>query len=107
MAIASVADKLEAKYGSAYVHTNPGSQKNHEVDGLWPDVVLVDQAGNAQSVFEVETIDTVTSGHAAEQWVDYAELDVSFYLVVPERRESEAKLILRKLGVHITKLILY
>ena len=107
MVIAIVADKLEAKHGSTQVRTNPGSQKNHEVDGHWPDIVFVDGSGVTQTVYEVETTDTVTLSHAKEQWNDYDELGVPFYLVIPEICESEAKRIIRELGVCIEQLILY
>lgn len=90
---------LSDKHGANNVHANPGNQKHLEVDGHWPDVVRVDKDGEVQAIFEVETEGTVAMSHAEKQWVAYAELGVSFFLVVPEESRHEAKRIVRELGL--------
>jgi len=102
-------EMLTDKYGATYVHANPGSQKSFEVDGRWPDVVLVDKDGTVQAVFEVETEDTVTMSHAKKQWVAYAKQDAKLFLVVPEDCKHEAKRIIRTLGLapKVESLMLY
>lgn len=104
-----VITKLEAQLATKYsgddVWTNPGQEKNYEVDGVWPDVVLTDKRGRVRAVYEVETADTFTEEHAIEQWIDYSLLDVPFYLVVPKDREREARRLVRELEIRVQEVI--
>lgn len=98
---------LVRKHPADYVWTNPGQEKNHEVDGFWPDVVLTARGGRVRAVYEVETADTVVEDRTAEQWVELSMLDVPLNLVVPEDSVRVVKKVMLELGIRVEQLILY
>ena len=73
-------------------YANPGSEKNLDVDGLYPDVIVFDELTAAPrliilELWEVETMESVSDAEATQQWRPYAQAarkyDAKFSLVVP------------------------
>lgn len=75
------------------VYINPSSSKTFSVAGVYPDVVVCSKNENrALFIIEVETDESITAG-AAFQWQKYSKLPYTFYIVVPEIKIQEAKLL--------------
>lgn len=107
LVLARVARVLGQRYPAITVSTNPGNERMYEVQGRWPDIVLVDPAGRPRAIFEVETEGTVTFEHARAEWLDYATLGAHFCLVVPDRSGKAAERIARELGLTVRMMVLY
>lgn len=96
--VAGIARDRESRTRTAIA--NPGSAKNLDVDGVYPDVVVVSASTVGAAVlrllelWEVETEESVTDDEATRQWVPYAvvaaKYDAQFHLVVPEASVPDA-----------------
>ncbi len=102
-------EQLESN-GFEDVRTNPGdSQANvievEEQTELSPDLFAV-EGEEVTAICEVETPATVHED-AVEQWQDYAALDSTFLLVVPEEFADNAREILEANEIECDQLIAY
>lgn len=102
-------EQLESN-GFEDVRTNPGeSQANvievEEQTELCPDLFAV-EGEEVTAICEVETPATVHE-NAVRQWQDYAALDSTFLLVVPEEHADVAREILEANEVECDQLIAY
>ncbi len=94
--VRELAHELGVKDEDAEVCANPGSAKNCDVGGLYPDVVVVRpirgsrRRGGVEHIYEVETEDSVSETEALRQWLPYSEIGVDFTLVVPKRSVDDA-----------------
>ena len=85
----------ERKMEACQIHTNPGSKKNFDIDGLYPD--LISSCPDEQPLFEeLETLDSVNQNELDKQWVDYSKLDAKRILRVPESKKDDAIELLKK-----------
>jgi len=80
------------------VRTNPSSEKNWYIDASserhFPDIILLPKGSSRSTIIiEVETDESVNEEHAREQWVSYANLGRTFYLLVPAGSLPSAKII--------------
>ena len=102
-------EQLESN-GFEDVRTNPGDSQANVIEiedegELCPDLFAVD--GEAvTAICEVETPTTVTED-AIDQWQDYAALDSTFLLVVPEEHAEVAREILEAHEIECDQLIAY
>ncbi len=80
-------------------YANPGTEKNLDVDGLYPDVVVFDELSAAPKLillelWEVETVESVTDAEASQQWRPYSEVakkyGAGFCLLVPLESVADA-----------------
>lgn len=97
------------------VSTNPNGEKNWgwPQEGLYPDVVVWEperprvNSGKAVVIEEIETSESVNSDEA-EQWKEYAELEIeTFRLIVPKDEVDSAKEIIKKEKIEIDELWSY
>ena len=99
-AVVNRAGYIYTQYG-LYVWTNPGSQKNKELNGRYIDVIAArDPKPTLAYVTEVETAISVSDYQAQTQWVDY---DLAYqqrwYMAVPVESQFEANRLLKKYGI--------
>jgi len=92
------------------VRTNPGDNQANVIEveeetELCPDLFAVD-GEEVTAICEVETPATVHED-AVEQWQDYAALDSTFLLVVPEEYADNAREILEANEIECDQLIAY
>ena len=87
------------KEGIAY--TNPGTEKNNEIDGLYPDVVAREKNG-LLVIEEIETENTVTEDECQRQWKPYSKLSYLFRLVVPKGKLNVAQSIINRSNLSLT-----
>lgn len=78
--------------GTAY--TNPSSEKNLDINGLYPDVIATQRNG-VKAIEEIETASTVTEDECERQWKSYSKLNYIFRLVVPLDKVPDAQRIAR------------
>jgi len=83
--------QLKQKFESLYteVHINPGDEENFELNGHFPDVVLVNY-GQVVQIAEVETRETLNP-EEVDEWKRLSELGVKLSLVVPKELQNEAR----------------
>jgi len=76
--------QINGKYARTYsdVHINPGTEKNFEHMGKYPDAVFVNYEQVVQ-VVEVETKETINEGRVGK-WKELSELGVKLSLLVPK-----------------------
>lgn len=82
--------------------TNPGPLRMISISGYYPDVLAAlvhERTDIVQAIYEVETWSTVEEKHAEHQWVAFAGLGVTFFLVVPDDTLDEAKRIAGDLDI--------
>lgn len=98
-----VIEKSAATYGATggAAYTNPGSEKNHEIDGFYPDVVAKKGDGSVV-IEEIETESTVTEDECEKQWKPYSKLGYQFNLIVPANKTGIAQRIIRRSQLLIT-----
>jgi seryl-tRNA synthetase len=73
--------------------SNPGSEKNREHKGRYPDVIVDSKPKESKVyVLEVETADSITD-EEVEQWRDYENAFRAWFLVVPSMSEPEANVL--------------
>ena len=83
--------QIMGKYSRLYsdVHINPGSEKNFEHMGKYPDAVFVNY-GQVVQVVEVETKETINEGRVGK-WKELSELGVKLSLLVPKEMQGPAR----------------
>jgi len=81
--------------------TNPGSEKNVDVAGLYPDVVAKRSDGTIV-LEEIETESSVTQDECDKQWKPYSELGYQFNLIVPKDSVGLAQRFIRKSQLEVT-----
>jgi len=94
-----VIKKIDEKYNRLYseVNINPGDEKNYDLQGEYPDAILVNH-GQVVGVIEVETRDTINAENI-EQWKKYSELGTKLTLVVPKEDQNKARDLIWKNGL--------
>ena len=92
----AIHDLVVRKSAAAYrdrggiAYTNPSTEKNRDVYGLYPDVVAIEYTGS-RVIEEIETASTVTEDECKRQWTPYAKLGYLFRLVVSSGKEGLAQ----------------
>jgi len=94
-----VIKKIDEKYNRLYseVNINPGDEKNYDLQGEYPDAILVNH-GQVVGVIEVETRNTINAENI-EQWKKYSELGTKLTLVVPKEDQNKARDLIWKNGL--------
>lgn len=78
------------------VYINPGTIKNTQVKGLYPDIIITNKnEKNVKFIIEVETQDSINQNEV-QQWTDYSNLGGQFYLLVPKNMKDTAELLCRQ-----------
>lgn len=78
------------------VYINPGTSKNTNVSGLFPDIIITNKGEkNVKFIIEVETQDSINQNEV-QQWTDYSKLGGQFYLLVPKSMKDTAELLCRQ-----------
>lgn len=81
------------------VYTNPNQQKNTNINGHYPDIIITLANDNTvKFTIEVETTDSVTNAEV-HQWRTYSQLGGTFYLLVPFSSKARAELLCRQNGI--------
>ena len=80
--------------------TNPGTEKNFEVDGNYPDVFAQEKSG-LKVIEEIEIANTVTEDECQRQWKQYSQLPFKFNLIVPSDKMGVAQRIVRKFSLSV------
>ena len=81
------------------VYINPNQQKNTNIDGQYPDIIITPANDNTvKFVIEVETSDSVNTSEV-QQWKTYSQLGGTFYLLVPIASKALAELLCRQNGI--------
>jgi len=91
--------KIKEKNSRIYsdVNINPAEEQNFELDGKYPDVVLVNH-GQVVNVIEVDTKETV-SEDSIEKWKALSELGSKLTLIVPKEDQNKARDLVWKNGL--------
>ena len=91
--------KINENYRRIYseVNINPGEEKNYEVNGSFPDVVLVNH-GQIVGIIEVETRETINEDYI-EKWKKLAGLSNKLTLLVPKELQNAARDLVWKNGL--------
>ncbi len=94
-----VIKKIDEKYNRLYseVNINPGDEKNYDLQGEYPDAILVNH-GQVVGIIEVETKDTINEENI-EQWKKYSELGTKLTLIVPKEDQNKARDLIWKNGL--------
>ena len=78
------------------VYTNPNQQKNTNINGYYPDLIITPINDNTvKFTIEVETADSVNNAEV-HQWRTYSQLGGTFYLLVPYASKNLAELLCRQ-----------
>lgn len=81
------------------VYINPNQQKNTNIDGQYPDIIITPANDNTvKFVIEVETSESVNNNEV-QQWRTYSQLGGTFYLLVPFASKTLAELLCRQNGI--------
>ena len=90
-----IANNLKTQFG---VLANYGTDKKWHIGGVFPDVILQSlEDGKTMFIIEVETSESLTSN--VPQWKNYANLNGTFYIIVPQDRLNDAKKLAVAAGV--------
>ena len=83
--------RIKGKYSRLYsdVHINPGTKKNFEHMGKYPDAVFVNY-GQVVQIVEVETKETINEERVGK-WKELSELGVKLSLLVPKDLQGDAR----------------
>jgi len=83
--------KIKEKNRRIYseVNINPADEQNFDINGKYPDVVLVNH-GQVVSVIEVDTKESVDE-QSTEKWKALSELGVKLTLIVPKEEQKKAR----------------
>ena len=102
---------IEKQYGDLKkkgrkIYTNPNNEKNYDVKGLYPDIVVY--SPKTEKVTMIDEIETVVGEIEKNQWEDYAKLKVpNFCVTVPKSEVSNAKKIIKDNKIAIDSLWSY
>jgi len=91
--------KIKEKNRRIYseVNINPADEQNFDINGKYPDVVLVNH-GQVVNVIEVDTKETV-SEDSIEKWKALSQLGVKLTLIVPKEDQNKARDLVWKNGL--------
>ncbi len=91
--------KIKEKNRTIYseVNINPADEQNFDINGKYPDVVLVNH-GQVVNVIEVDTKETV-SEDSIEKWKALSELGSKLTLIVPKEDQNKARDLVWKNGL--------
>ena len=91
--------KIKEKNRRIYseVNINPADEQNFDINGKYPDVVLVNH-GQVVNVIEVDTKETV-SEDGIEKWKALSELGSKLTLIVPKEDQNKARDLVWKNGL--------
>ncbi len=91
--------KIKEKNRRIYseVNINPADEQNFDINGKYPDVVLVNH-GQVVNVIEVDTKETV-SEDSIEKWKALSELGSKLTLIVPKEDQNKARDLVWKNGL--------
>ncbi|NIS08673.1 MAG: hypothetical protein GWO07_07930 [Candidatus Dadabacteria bacterium] len=91
--------KIKEKNNRMYseVNINPADEQNYDLDGKYPDVVLVNH-GQVVSIIEVDTKETVDES-CVDKWKALSELGAKLTLVVPKEDQKKARDLVWKSGL--------
>lgn len=83
--------KIKEKNSRIYseVNINPEDEQNFELEGKYPDVVLVNH-GQVVSIIEIDTKETVNED-SIDKWKALSELGVKLTLIVPKEDQNKAR----------------
>jgi hypothetical protein len=83
--------KIKEKNRRIYseVNINPADEQNFDINGKYPDVVLVNH-GQIVSVIEVDTKESVDK-QSTGKWKALSELGVKLTLIVPKEEQKKAR----------------
>ena len=84
------------------VYITPDGEKNYEIRGQYPDVVVIKSIPTSSGriiIEEIETEESITKAECDYQWKSYASLGCFFRLVVPKSRFADAQLLIKGLKV--------
>ena len=83
--------KIKEKNRRIYseVNINPADEQNFDINGKYPDVVLVNH-GQVVSVLEVDTKESVDD-QSTGKWKALSELGVKLTLIVPKEEQKKAR----------------
>lgn len=85
--IKEVKESLLKRYKKVYI--NPSDEKNKEVNGFFPDVV-VESHGVVVEIYEIETENTVND-EEADEWMKLSKLPAKLTILVPASRLKKAR----------------
>jgi len=96
------------------VQTNLGRSGEHRVvdinigQQMFPDVIVRDRkSGQIQTLYEVETGESVNDNEAQEEWKLFGSLDCKFILIVPIDRVEEVCRLIDKYHIDVDRLEAY
>ncbi len=91
--------KIKEKNRRIYseVNINPADEQNFDINGKYPDVVLVNH-GQVVSVLEVDTKESVDE-QSTGKWKALSELGVKLTLIVPKEEQKKARDLVWKNGL--------
>ena len=91
--------KIKEKNHRIYseVNINPADEQNFDLEGKYPDVVLVNH-GQVVNVIEVDTKETVSEDSTAK-WKELSELGAKVTLLVPKEDQNKARDLVWKNGL--------
>ena len=89
------------------IHKNPNQQKNADIDGLYPDIIVSDGSWHVKIIDEIETKESITDSEA-EQWKNFSKLNVGhFSLTVPQEKANELLQLLAKHSISVSSVWAY
>jgi hypothetical protein len=100
-------ERLYGKFREAgrKIYTNPNQQKNFEVSGFYPDIVVYNP--ETKKVTFIDEIETEVGDVEKNQWEDFAKLGIAFSLTVQLRDVENAKKIIKDNKIGVTSLWSY
>ena len=88
------------------IYTNPNQEKNYDVKGLYPDIVVYNP--KTKKVDAIDEIETVVGETEKNQWKDFAELKIPYFSVtVPLDEVANAKKIINDNKIEVSSLWSY
>jgi len=88
------------------IYTNPNKEKNYDVKGLYPDIVVY--APETKRVIAIDEIETEVEEIEKNQWEDFAKLEVpQFSVTIPLSEVRTAKKIIKDNKIAVTSLWSY
>jgi hypothetical protein len=82
------------------VLADPDIIRSEHANGLYPDIIVMDEENNVLFIEEIETENLVTEKSRNERWIKYSKLGYPFNLIVPKSQEAKAKQLANGLNIH-------
>lgn len=100
---------LAGKYGAERIVSQGDRDAGFELNGHRPDILLLDKQGQAEAIFEIETVHSVATPQSHKRWIAFCDLDLPLYLVIPTESKAQTNLVIRSFGLesYIGNLLLY